>query len=71
MTQDTRAETLRILMANEDEYSSIPLLVPGTGIEGAVKIFLERLHAHEVRIGKYHTDCYMCKTADEMIKEFK
>lgn len=74
MTQDTRAEALRILMANEDEHSSIPLLVPGTGIEGAVKVFLERLHEHETsRRYRLHdpSRCLFCLTADQMIKEFK
>jgi hypothetical protein len=75
MTQNTRAELLRQLIAQEDEYgydigSGIPSeVLPKT--TAAMKLFLERLHAHEVRIGKYHTDCYLCKTADEMIKEFK
>jgi hypothetical protein len=75
MTQNTRAERLRQLIMAEDESRLLldnaviaSNLLPLT--TGAIKVFLERLHAHETRIGPYHTACYMCQTADLMIQEF-
>lgn len=71
MTHNTRAEKLRQLMVDEDERSAIPLLVPGTGTEEAIKLFLERLHRHEVLVKHSSTICWLCETADLMIEEFK
>jgi len=74
MTENTRAERLRKMIADEDEDNDFQgaviasNLVPET--YKAIKVFLERLHRHEVNVGDFHTGCYMCKTADDMIKEF-
>ena len=73
MTQNTRAERLRKLIADEDEVNRDegPMaleLAPKTS--AALRVFLEYLHAHEVRIGRYHTGCTLCTVAYKMLKEF-
>jgi hypothetical protein len=78
MTQDTRAEKLRKLIADEDESAyteqlrnhTASDLVPQTA--AALKIFLTALHEHEVSVkyyGRGHK-CWLCDAADKMIKEF-
>lgn len=78
MTQNTRAEALRKMIADEDEYgydcgSGMPSnVLPKT--TSAMKVFLERLHEHETsRRYRLHepSRCLFCITADDMIEEFK
>lgn len=72
MTQNTRAERLRKLIADEDEANTMPFYhLPKTG--KALELFLERLHQHETsRRYNLHDPmrCILCTTADDMIKEF-
>lgn len=77
MTQNTRAERLRKMIADEDEDNDFQGAVIASNLApntfSALKIFLERLHEHETsRRYRLHdpSRCLFCLTADEMIKEF-
>jgi hypothetical protein len=76
MTQDTRAEKLRKLIADEDEDNDFQGAVIASNLAphafAVLKVFLTGLHEHEISVREYGRGhkCWLCDAADKMIKEF-